>query len=210
MKKVQCFILLFLVLTTSISFSQDFRERFHFGLKAGANLSNVYDTQGEEFVDDFKLGFAGGMYVSIPLGKFLAIQPEVMFSQKGFKSKGTFLGEEFSFKRTTSYVEFPVLLAIRPAKWLSLVVGPQFSFQVINKDKSSFGSLSTEDQEMFKKGDYKRFLIGGHFGLDINIGHFVISPRAGFDFMNNKVKGETKEDLNYKNYFLQLTLGYRF
>ena len=61
------------------SSTTDNRNKLFFGLKAGTNFSNVYDSEGEDFVADGKFGLAGGVFVSIPLGKFVGIQPEVLF-----------------------------------------------------------------------------------------------------------------------------------
>ena len=58
----------------------DFRERFLFGFKAGLNYSNVYDTEGEEFRADPKFGFAGGIFVAIPIGMYLGVHPEILLS----------------------------------------------------------------------------------------------------------------------------------
>ncbi len=44
------------------------RDQIHFGLKVGANYSNVYDIKGQDFTADYKWGMAGGIFVSIPLG----------------------------------------------------------------------------------------------------------------------------------------------
>ena len=84
-----------LTVTTSKAQSEpttDNREKLSFGVKAGANYSNVYDSEGEDFVADAKFGLAVGGFVSIPLGKFIGVQPEILFSQKGFKSSGNYFG----------------------------------------------------------------------------------------------------------------------
>ncbi len=44
------------------------RDQVHFGMKVGANYSNVYDIKGQDFTADYKWGMAGGIFVSIPLG----------------------------------------------------------------------------------------------------------------------------------------------
>src|SRR4051812_41995660 len=82
---------------------RDYREKLLFGVKAGVNLSNVYDAQGEEFQADPKLGLAAGAFLSIPIGKYIGIQPEVLFSQKGFRATGSINGNPYAFSRTTSY-----------------------------------------------------------------------------------------------------------
>ena len=65
--------------------NEDLRERFSIGIKAGGNLSNVYDEQGDNFVADPKLGFVGGVFLNMPLGALIGIQPALLYSQKGFK-----------------------------------------------------------------------------------------------------------------------------
>ena len=204
-------LLVFIAFTISsyFTFAQDFREKLNFGLKAGANYANVYSEEGEDFVADGKIGFAGGAFVNIPLGNFFAIQPEIMFSQKGFKGSGMLLGQDYSLTRTTNFIDVPLLLAIRPADWISIVVGPQFAFKLSTKNKYEFGNLSGEDTQIEENKNIRKTILGGHFGLDINIKHFVLSPRASFDFQDNKGDG-TSTDPKYKNFLLQLTVGYRF
>ena len=51
------------------------RSKLHIGLKAGANYSNVYDSEGEAFNADAKFGLAAGAFFAIPLGKFVGVQP---------------------------------------------------------------------------------------------------------------------------------------
>jgi hypothetical protein len=76
---------------------------FQFGLKIGSNYSNIYDSNGENFDAKGKFGLAGGVFMAIPISKFLGVQPEVLFSQKGYKQTGTFLGNTYDLTRTTSY-----------------------------------------------------------------------------------------------------------
>lgn len=187
----------------------DLRERFTFGVKAGANVSNIWDTEAEDFSADPKAGFAGGVFATIPLGRIVALQPEVMFSQKGFKGSGTFMTIPYEMERTANYIDIPLLVAIRPAPFLSIVAGPQIGFQLSQKDKLSVGNLSSEDQQEFENDNWRKNMLGMHLGLDFNIRHFVISPRAAMDFQNNKGDG-TSTDPRYKNFLLQLTVGYRF
>lgn len=187
----------------------DLRERFNFGVKAGANLSNIWDTDAEDFSADPKFGFAGGVFISLPLGKLLAIQPEVIFSQKGYKASGTFLTVPYEVTRTSNYLDIPILLAFRPADFISILAGPQIGFQLSQKDKFTAGSFSSEEQQQFENDNWRKNMLGVHLGLDINIGHVVISPRAALDLQNNRGDG-TSSDPRYKNFLVQLTLGYRF
>ncbi|MDD4492681.1 MAG: porin family protein, partial [Bacteroidales bacterium] len=104
--------------------SADFREKLSFGVKAGVNLSNVYDSQGEQFNADSKLGLAAGVFVALPLGKYFGIQPEILFSQKGYKGSGSLLGSDYSFSYTSNYIDVPLLLAFKPISLITIVAGP--------------------------------------------------------------------------------------
>ena len=70
----------------------DTNTGFNFGIKAGANYANVYDERGDEFRADGKIGAVAGVFVSIPMGSIFGLQPEILFSQKGFKATGSVLG----------------------------------------------------------------------------------------------------------------------
>lgn len=198
-----------LILAGATIAQDDLRERFTFGIKAGANVSNIWDTRSENFSADPKLGFAGGVFASIPLGRLLALQPEVIFSQKGYKASGQFLTIPYEMKRTSNYLDIPLLLAFRPVSFISILAGPQIGFQLSQKDKFTTGNFTSEEQEQFENNNWRKNMLGIHMGLDINIHHFVISPRAALDLQNNKGDG-TSTDPRYKNFLLQLTVGYRF
>ncbi|MGV3696103.1 porin family protein [Flavobacterium sp.] len=188
--------------------STDTRDKFAFGLKLGANLSNVYDSEGEDFVADAKLGFVGGGFVTIPLTKLFAIQPEVLFSQKGFKGEGTFLGSAYEYKRTTDYLDVPVFLAVRPIQYLSIMAGPQFSYLL--KEKNEFSGIVDEStEEVFNNENARKNTMALVGGADVNIDNIVIGARVGFDLKKNNGDG-TSETPRYKNYWYQLTLGYKF
>ncbi len=191
------------------SSSTDDREKIFFGIKIGTNYSNVYDSEGEDFVADAKFGLAGGAFVSIPLGKFIGIQPEVMFSQKGFKSSGTFLGTAYKTTRTTDYLDVPILFAIKPLPIVTVLFGPQYSYLMKQKDEFTGGSLSSTQEEEFTNDNIRKntfsFIIGG----DINYENFVVGVRGNWDLKNNIGDG-TSTTPRYKNVWYQATVGYRF
>lgn len=187
----------------------DEREKFHFGLKAGVNNANVYDSEGEDFDTDAKLGFAGGAFLAIPLGKFIGLQPEVLFSQKGFKGKGRILGGGYEFTRTSNFVDIPLFLALKPAPFLTLLGGPQFSYLVSQKDVFKNGVTSIEQEQEFENENVRKNILCFVAGFDINFNHGVIGLRAGWDVQNNKGDG-TSTTPRYKNVWLQGTVGYRF
>lgn len=184
--------------------STDLRDEFHFGLKAGVNFSNIYDAEDQEFNADFKIGFAGGAFLAIPMGKFLGIQPEILFSQKGYKASGTFLTIPYQYTHTASFIDVPLLVAVKPSSFVTLLAGPQYSFLIQEKDEFASGSF-TQDQDF--EIDKNVFCILG--GIDINLANLVIGGRAGWDLQNNNGDGTVTKP-RYKNVWYQATLGIRF
>ena len=197
-------------LISNAGFTQDdLRDKLTFGLKAGGNYSNVWDEQGQDFRADGKAGFVGGAFLSIPIGTYLGIQPEVVFSQKGFQGSGTFFTYPYEYSTTTNYLDVPVLFVFKPSPYLSLVAGPQYSFLMSETNRFSGPDFSAEQIEEFENDNIRRNTLGIHVGADINVNHFVISPRAGWDLQENHGDG-TSSTPRYKNQWLQLTVGYRF
>ena len=212
-------ILLFsiLALTSLNSYSQteettttvDHRSNLYFGVKLGANYSNIYDTQGENFVADAKYGFAIGGFVSIPIIPIIGVQPELLFSQKGYKSTGTFLGNSYSMTRTTDYLDVPIYLVFKPVENVSILFGPQYSYLLKQSDDFTGGSITATDVQTYTNDNIRKNIFSLSGGVDINIDHLVIGLRASWDTTTNNGDG-TSFTPRYKNMWYQATLGYRF
>ena len=208
MKKITL-IFAAIVLVNSFCNAQDKRDNLQFGLKVGANLSNVYDSEGQNFVADSKYGLAAGAFLSIPLGKVIGIQPEVLYSEKGFKSTGTLLGTTYSLERSTSFVDVPLLLAIKPVSLITILVGPQYSFLLNKKNSFTGGSTTAEQQKLFESDNIRKNVLSFTGGADVNLSNFVIGLRASYDTQNNNGDG-TSSTPRYKNAWYQATVGFRF
>lgn len=210
MKKV------FLLITVSIfiiqyctaqsSKSSDKRSDFQIGFKVGANLSNVYDAQGDKFIAKSKFGFAAGAFLAIPLGKLLGFQPEILFSQKGFKGTGMLLGNPYEFTRTTSYIDVPLLLAIKPTSFLTIIAGPQYSYLTKQKDEFTSTLNSASQEKDFANDNIRKNILSFIGGIDLNSNPFVFSLRAAWDLQNNDGNG-TNTTPRYKNVWYQATIG---
>jgi hypothetical protein len=188
---------------------KDFMEEISFGLKAGLNSSNVYDSKGEDFRADSKIGFAGGAFFAIPLGKSFGIQPEILFSQKGFQGSGTILGSSYKFKRTTNFIDIPFLFALKPIEYVTILAGPQFSYLMKQKDVFENSLTTIEQENEFENDNVRKNTLGFMGGIDINVKQFVLGTRIGFDMTKNAGDG-TSSTPRYKNVWLQATLAIRF
>lgn len=187
----------------------DYREKIQFGLKIGGNYANVYDTEGEQFDNDPKFGLATGAFLSIPISKFLGVQPEILFSQKGFKATGILFGTSYDLTRTTNYLDVPLLLAIKPSPNLSLLIGPEYSYLLKVKNEFKNASTTIQQEQEFDNDNIRKNTLGFVIGGDLNFDHLVVSGRIGWDIINNNGDG-TSTTPRYKNTWYQMTLGYRF
>src|SRR5882762_6612169 len=85
-----------LILGISVSaFSQDKDSKkdddpaARFGFKGGLSIAHIVKTGDDSYKSSALYGFNGGVVIQLPLGKIIAIQPEVLFSQKGYRATGS-------------------------------------------------------------------------------------------------------------------------
>lgn len=201
--------------TITPSADDDNRDQFGFGIKAGLNIANIYDEENNDYVAESKPGFFAGAFVSAPLGTLFGLQPEINYSQKGFKSSGTFaddtlLETDYEFERTASYLDIPVLVQIKPTKFLTFLVGPQYSYLLDVKDDLDFGDASIENEQELDDDDYKRNMFGIVVGAEANYKGFFFTARGGFDLTKTESDGDIDDSPRYKNQVIQFGLGYTF
>jgi hypothetical protein len=211
MKKVLIAICLMSVFFGTKVIAQDGtdpRDNVSFGLKVGANYSNVWDAQGQNFVADSKVGFAGGAFLGIPLGRIFGFQPEALISQKGFQGSGILENEPYSFTRTTTYLDIPLQLQLKLTPCLTILLGPQYSYLLSEKDVYTYGVNSTAQEQDFSNDNIRKNIFGFVVGADVSISHFIISGRAGWDLQTNN-GNETSSTPRYRNQWLQLTVGFK-
>lgn len=188
--------------------TEDNREKLQFGIKAGASFSNVYDERGDDFIADGKIGAVAGVALSIPIGRYLGFQPEALFIQKGFDGNAVYNNNNYSLKRTTNHIDFPLQLKFKPAKNFSILGGPQYSFLISRKDVFD-GSLTVQDQQDIEDYKLNENIFGYVVGAEVNINKVIISGKAGWDAKENHDDNTTTIP-RYKNSWVQLTLGLMF
>ncbi len=193
---------------TGFANAQSTDKAIRFGIKAGANYSNIIKDDGNNnFKTDYKVGYHAGITLDIKLLENLAFTPEALYSTKGYKSTSTF-GE---FTQTTSFIDVPILASIKLAEGLNVVVGPQVSFLLStdNKFENGFGTaqqtIVEDESDRFKKS-----LVGGVIGFRYDFNNQVgLNGRYALDFQKNNENGSTTTP-EYKNQVFQLGLGIKF
>jgi len=187
----------------------DNREKMRFGAKIGINGSNVYDNEGDPFTADTKYGIMIGVFTAIPIGKYIGVQPEVQLSQKGFKGRGSLIGNPYSVTRTTTFIDIPLQIAFKPSEFITILAGPQYSYLIKQSDKFESSNFSYQQELEFKQDNIRKNILGAVIGLDINLRHVTLSGRLAWDIQKNKGDG-TQVTPRYKNKWYQVGVGFNF
>ena len=206
-------VLLILIIFPKVLFAQigssTEERKISFGPKIGMNYSNVFDEQDDDFVASGKFGFVGGGFINFPLGSVISIQPEVLFSQKGFYANGSVVGINYEFKRTTNFLDVPIFAVWSPTPYLNVLVGPQFSYLLKQTDVITYPVNSGNVEAEFENENARKSIASLVAGADFNLLEFVVGLRAGIDFLENQ-NGNNATTPRYKNSWVQLTIGVRF
>lgn len=195
MKKLT--IALFILLSITLTAKQA-QAQVDFGIRGGVNIASLNDTDLDA---QSNVGFMAGFYLQYPIANSpIVIQPEVLYSQKGF---------ELDLANNTgvanfNYIEVPVLVKFNYVLDGSftpyVAAGPYIGFLI--DSSAEFNDVTFEDDlENLKTVDfgvavgagfsYNRFNLGVRYsaGLtpvfeddDASAKNGVLSIVAGFDF----------------------------
>lgn len=197
------------------------------GMKAGLNFSNSTGADADK--DQSITGVIGGGFVSINVNKWISLQPELLFSQKGSKVEGR---QEFNAGEADSviydgtltnrlpYVEVPVLLKLNIVNESdftpSIYAGPSFglrasptqSFEGTYTD--STGTRPYESKVTLSnliKGSDVGLVIGGSLSVESGGGLVLIDVRYTKG-LNSYHVAET--ELELKNSVISVMIGLLF
>jgi len=208
--------------TASSAQAQDVR----LGLRAGANYSNLAGNINNQSTYNNKFGFLGGVMLNVPVAAdgFFSIQPEVLYSQKGFENKPVEYTSIFGTQKREgqvnyNYLDVPVLLKIKTSGFV-LEAGPQYSYLLAANDQTkttttpSIGSPTVaESKDKKDLSSLNRNELGYVAGVGFEAGSGVsLSLRytgAFSDFVKSDNNTYFNGDLkNARHSAFQLSLGY--
>jgi hypothetical protein len=176
-----------------------------FGIKGGANMSNIIKTNDDSYETEFKPGFHAGLTMEIGIGNTFAFAPELMFSQKGYKTDN-FGG---TFTQTTNWIDIPILAKINATPTFNIFLGPQVSF--LTKTTNKFEGV-VNGQEIIEEGSdtFKKSIAGGVIGAGFDITPKIgLSARYALDFQKTDEEGNTSTPA-FKNQVIQAGIGFKF
>lgn len=157
-----------------------------FGIVAGVDFADL--TGSDISNTSSKTGFIGGLYLAIPVGSRVDIEPEALYASKGAQDS-----DDSSLKLNNNYIEIPVLIRyhFNADGGPYLLAGPAVGFSISCKvtdgssdlDCSDTGGLGLETNTTF----------GGVLGIGFQKKRFGLEGRYDFDF------GGAFKDVDAKN-----------
>ncbi|MDO8835054.1 MAG: porin family protein [Vicinamibacterales bacterium] len=176
------------------------------GIKGGVLFSSIPqfgDTLEEAGVGidvSQRVGFAGGAFLTLSLLPGFAIQPEVLYVQKGTELGVD--GTDFSGSVNLDYIDVPVLARLSVGAGgarVYFVGGPSFNFNL--KAETEF---NTETDDV--TDDVERYEISVVLGLGVEIGKLLVEGR----WMEGLKNVSTDLDVENKSRTFAIMAGIRF
>lgn len=166
-------------------------QRTSFGLKVGANASNISDL-------DTKIGYHLGALAHIHMAPSFALQPELVYSNQG----GKYVVNNNTHNLNLNYVNIPVLFQYMAGTGLRLQTGPQVGFLTSVEDK-----VNGNETRNFTASDFKNTDFAWTFGLSyIGSSGLGVDGRYNLGLSNINDRGSN----TLKNNVAQVGLFYQF
>lgn len=176
------------------------------GIRAGVNFSNA---RGDDVPDSFesRTAFHVGAQVLVDLAGPIAIQPELLYTQKGFDESATIQGETFTGTQRVTYLQLnglakfqiPVAGPVSP----NLFVGPGIAIEL--SESFEFDGES-QDTEQFKGTDFNA-VVGGGVDVEAGFGTVMFDVRYDLGLTNFP---DTDDDVSAKNGAFAVSVGLLF
>jgi len=188
--------ILFLCISLSWGAAQNSRAQevgeIAIGVKGGANISSLGGNDSQ--IGSAKVGFHAGFYFAARITDNVALQPEFIFSQQGFRVTDNFALQASSFNY--NYMNLPIIAKIYVADGTSVQLGPQFGY-LLSAPEVGTDNVKKFDLSLAMGLGYE-LPSGLNFAARYNLGLTNTVANA-----NNLISSTT-------NRVFQLSIGYTF
>lgn len=201
---------LFMTATFGVLHAQDENVTTEFGVKGGFNMSNLYQNDAND--DNVLYGFNAGVYATLPISDFIAIQPELLFTTKGAELKydNAFASGDAKFR--LNYIELPLLVRVNITKNFNVHAGGYASYLVSSK---LTGSGTFDFDENIDTDDLNKFDAGLSAGIGVDFNPISVGVRYNYGLTTvgkertEPITGTKTTFPDAKNSNLSLYLSYR-
>jgi hypothetical protein len=179
-----------------------------FGIKAGGNMAKPTGADARDPLATLqsRVGFLGGVFLSVDLSRVLTIQSEILYTMKG----ATYVANDDTYtdKLYADYVEVPMLLMLRipfPVVRPFVFGGPTVGFKLQEKLISN-GEEVPLTEAFFKNNDY-----GAIFGAGLSLGRsLMLDVRYSLGMQKVLAVFAGEQEPDYKNGVWSATIGIAF
>ncbi|HTD39401.1 MAG TPA: porin family protein [Mucilaginibacter sp.] len=183
---------------------QDDFYRPRIGIEAGLSIANTVDSYDASYSTDNILAFNAGLTATIPLVYPLSFQPEVLFSQKGYKAYTT----DGTFTQRNNYVDIPLLANFRLVRGFNFLIGPQINIPV--STTNTFDNGFTISRESYYTDSSNKSYVAGVVGFSIDLNPNVdLHARYVLDLSSNTYDVNSPIP-DYRNQVWQFGIGIKF
>ena len=203
-----CALTLFLSASFGMLHAQDNNVNTEFGVKGGFNMSNLYSNDAND--DNVLYGFNAGVYATLPISDFIAIQPEILFTTKGAELDYNNAFATGNAKFRLNYIEVPLLVRVNITKNFNVHAGGYASYLVSSKvtgdgDINFDQEINTDDLNKFDAG------LSAGVGVDFNPVSIGLRYNYGLTTVGKErtLAGTTYTFPDAKNSNLTLYLSYK-
>jgi|SRR6056297_1401652 len=179
-----------------------------FGVKGGLTLGKISleNDIPDDFDGKFRMGFAIGGFVLMPLNENMSVQGELMYVMKGQKWEGGGIYEDLEI--TADVIEVPILLRYVAMENIAFYGG--FSFDYLLSAKEKYGS--SDDYDLIEEEMVNRFGYGLSFGAQYLMNDIVFDLRYDLGLSNYMNEDKSYHDFygDTKTNTIYITVGYLF
>lgn len=195
------------------------------GPRVGINYATV-SSDLRNFEPEYNLGVSAGVVLEIGLSDDFAIQPELMFNQRGYRQTltGEFLGAEATAENEliANYLELGVLakytIGNKESVSVFFVAGPSIGFGLNAKaqgEEFGFEFQVVEFEEDINFGDENEDLnpidvklsFGGGINIPTSIGQIFVDTRYDLGLANTVGNEDIAEKIETLNRGINVTVG---
>ena len=204
------------VLLLVVLMSTSLQAQFGIGVRAGVNFAEQHINTDDDYQSNQITGLVIGIPLELALSKFIALQPEINFQQRGgevvyFNSQGIRTSVENEF----NYLEIPLLLKVGYTSnrfSLAAVGGPSFSYALGGNTTFTLANVSTENAINFDDDDINRsdvnLILGAQVGLPLGPGKLMVDGRYNYGISDVDDRTIFGEDEKFTNRGFSLSAGY--
>jgi len=189
-----------------------------FGIKGGLNASQLIVDHPNVEGENMKIGFNFGVFAKVPITRFLAVQPEVLYTSGGSKLSygGSDLENVFGIEPgevrfNLNYVQVPVALAVNIGP-LNVHAGPYISYLLsANVTDLEYSDLEGTEVRELDTDDFNKIDYGIVAGVAFDVQNVTVGARYNYGLRevgNSGIAGNLTD--NSKNSIGQIYIGFGF